>query len=261
MAVTFRGALVTEGLFHPATTFPFLVIDVSARSRCNVKILTMEVELEEAIPNTGAGRTIPVIQIEKLVGTASGGFIATDKVPFDTSINSPDSGVRIRINPCILISQRIIITGTPVTMWNKFTTRQANSTEQFRSCFYGFTVDFGSVLVRPGELIVMRWVDGTAPAGGSIFAKVAWEEDQVDAGFTVSGTVTLSGAPVTGAKVALLTDLDRDMPAPEVEVITTGAPGTWSKTLATGVKAAASVQYRDGETLYTDEGKPYLTST
>jgi hypothetical protein len=55
-----------------------------------------------------------------------------------------------------------------------------------------------------------------------------------------------------------VTDLDRDLPNPQVEVITTGAPGTWSKVLAAGVKASVFSQYRNGETVYTDDGAPYI---
>jgi hypothetical protein len=110
----------------------------------------------------------------------------------------------------------------------------------------------------PGEALVVTWTNATQPVGGYAIFNAAWEEDTTDAGYTISGNVTLSSAAVSGAKVILVTDIDRDMPAPQVEVITTGAPGTWSKTLASGVKADAFVQYRNGETLYTDEGKPYL---
>jgi hypothetical protein len=74
----------------------------------------------------------------------------------------------------------------------------------------------------------------------------------------VGGTVTLSAVPVVGAKIHLLTDSSIDMPDPQLEQIVTDGSGNWSKTVATGVKAAAFVQHRDGATLYTDEGKPYI---
>ena len=260
MAVTFRGSLCTNS-FNPIDGCNILVIDVSARSRCTVKILKLGCEVDTYYPSVVAGKTMPMIRVQKFVGTATGGYVLTNKVPFDTTINSPDSGIRFRVCSGLVDTSNITLTGTPVTMWQDYTIRQCTGAEQFLSDTHGFTTESGSVLVRPGELLAVKWIEGTVTAGGSVFLKVAWEEDQTDAGYTVSGTVTLSGVPVTGAKVALLTDLDRDMPEPEVEIITTGAPGTWSKTLATGVDAAASVQYRVGEVLYTDEGKPYLTST
>jgi hypothetical protein len=110
----------------------------------------------------------------------------------------------------------------------------------------------------PGQALVVSWEHGVQPVGGSIIFNVAWEEDEYDVGYDISGVVTLEGSPVSGAKVLVVSDADRDLPNPELEVITTGAPGTWTKKLASGVKASVFVQARSGETLYTDEGKPYI---
>jgi hypothetical protein len=94
--------------------------------------------------------------------------------------------------------------------------------------------------------------------GGMAYFQAMFEEDSLGTEYTISGNATLSGSAVSGAKIVVVTDLDRDLPNPQVEVITTGAPGTWSKVLAAGVKASVFSQYRNGETVYTDDGAPYI---
>jgi hypothetical protein len=88
--------------------------------------------------------------------------------------------------------------------------------------------------------------------------EVAWEEDQTDAGYEVGGKVTLSGSPVTGARVLLVTDSATAMANPVVQPLTTDGSGEFSRTLASGVKAAVFVQHEAGGTKYTDEGKPFI---
>lgn len=263
MAVTFRGSLAT-GYLSPTSDSYFLVIDVSSRSRCNLNLLSATMQVDTWNLATGANRIMPYIRVMKCTGTATGGIVATDKVAWDTTINSPDSGIRFRILPGIVSSDAITITGTPYTLWESFSARQTTGVRQFRSFdidIYDHFSSSASVIVKPGELLILKWVEGDFAVGGTAFVTLAWEEDQTDAGFTLSGTATLSAVGVSGAKVVLVTDLDRDLPAPEVEIISTEADGTWSKTLATNVRASAFAQYRVGETLYTDEGKPYLSST
>jgi hypothetical protein len=109
----------------------------------------------------------------------------------------------------------------------------------------------------PGEALIFEQV-AAIPTGGVVWFQIAWEEDQTDTGYQVAGTVNLSGSPVNGAKVLLVTDSTTGMNNPSVETLTTGAPGTFSKTLATGVKAAVFVQHESGGTKYTDEGKPFI---
>ena len=85
-----------------------------------------------------------------------------------------------------------------------------------------------------------------------------WEEDPI-ATFAISGTVTLSAVPVSGAIVTVVEADDTDMTNAHVrEVITTGAGGTWASTIRTGKVGAAFVQYESGGTKYTAPGIPYL---
>jgi hypothetical protein len=85
-----------------------------------------------------------------------------------------------------------------------------------------------------------------------------WEEDQTDAGFTLGGKVTLSAANVAGARVHVLTAPATDMVGAQLETLVTNGTGDYSKTLATGVKAAVFVQHEAGGIKYTDEGKPFI---
>ena len=85
-----------------------------------------------------------------------------------------------------------------------------------------------------------------------------WEEDPI-ATFAISGTVTLSGSPATGAIVTVVEADDESMTNPVlVETITTGAGGTWASSIKTGKVGAAYVQYKSGATYYTAPGSPYL---
>ena len=110
----------------------------------------------------------------------------------------------------------------------------------------------------PGQALVVSCEHGVQPVGGSIIFNIAWEEDEYDVGYDVSGTVTLEAAPVTGASVIMVTDSDSALPNPEVEILSTDGSGAYTKKLASGIKASVFVQHDISGTLYTDEGKPYI---
>ena len=85
-----------------------------------------------------------------------------------------------------------------------------------------------------------------------------WEEDALST-FAISGTVTLSAVPVSGARVVVVEADDQLMTnAVLVEIITTPAGGTWASSIKTGKVGAAFVQYTSGGTYYTAYGSPYL---
>lgn len=261
MAVTFRGSCVTQYMI-PTPNSSCFVLEVSARSMCKVNILKLLMQFDTLTLAKGTGLIMPLVKARKFTGTATGGIVLTGKVPWDTTVNAADAGIYLRLDPGFAgtAESDITITGTPKTMWQEFSARQTTGAEQWQSydCVLVEPLDNGAIVLYPGELLEIYWGESSLPIGGIAFLEVVWEEDNLGTSYTVSGDVTLSGSAVSGAKILLVTDLDRDMPNPQVEVITTGAPGTWSKTLAAGVKADAFVQYRAGESLYSDEGKPYL---
>ena len=251
----------------PATNGNVVVLAIvnTFRSRCNVPIirLTNQYEVTETATGNTANHVMPIIRTRRCAAAdVSGGVLLNTRPPWDTTINSPDPGFEIRYDPGAYGGPDTLITaanrGAPV--WQQFTTRQASQVEQFRgednNSVPGFAVT-GAGYLAPGEALIVEQV-AAIPTGGVIFFNIAWEEDQVDAGYVVGGTVNLSGSPVSGAKVLLVTDSDAAMPAPKIETLTTGAPGTFSKTLASNVKAAVFVQHENAGVKYTDEGKPFI---
>ena len=268
MAVTWRGSVVTPQIqAMPATNGNVVVLAIvnTFRSRCNVPILRLTNQYDAAESPTGntANRVMPIIRTRRCAAAdVSGGVLINTRTPWDTTINSPDPDLEIRYDPGAYGGPDTLITAAnrSAPVWQQFTTRQASQVEQFRgedsNSVPGFAAT-GAGYLAPGEALIIEQV-AAIPTGGTIFFNVSWEEDQVDTGYVVGGTVNLGGSPVTGAKVLLVTDSNMNLPAPEIEVLTTGAPGTFSKTLASGVKAAVFVQHENGGTKYTDEGKPFI---
>jgi hypothetical protein len=203
---------------------------------------------------------MPLVTARKGTGVASGGMVLTDRVAWDTTINAPDPGVVIRMDGGFTGGPPVTLTGTPVTTSRQYSARQTTGAEQWYSfdCSLADSIGTNYTKLRPGEYLTLVWaMPNTAPTAIP-FVQIAWEEDGLGTEYTISGAVTLAAAAVSGAKVLVVTDLDRDLPAPQMEVITTGAPGTWSKVLGSGVKASVFVQSRTGETLYTSDGKPFI---
>ena len=264
MAVVWRGSIGTQ----PITGFPVqaamvfaLVNTFRSRSRVNVlRFVTLGDSLETSL---NAGHIMPLLKAWRCpAANVTGGVELSMRPAWDTNVNAPDPGVKVFYSSYETPREtRLAATGLVGPVWEQFTTRNATSVDQRRmidnSVLSRLTAgnDFS---IDPGQALVVTWHYATQPMNNTVFFNFAWEEDQTDAGFTLGGNVTLSGSPVTGALVHVLTDTSIDMPAPGYQQFTTDGSGNWSTTLATGVKAAAFVQHRVGATLYTDEGKPYV---
>jgi hypothetical protein len=268
MAVTWRGSTVTPQIqampANNSNVVTFAVVN-TFRSRANVDILRLicQYDVTEAPTTNNANRVMPIIRARRCAAAdVSGGVAITARPAWDTALNSPDPGVKILFDPGAFGGPDTAITAANRggATWQQYTARQATQVEQFQSadnfCMPALAATFDIILV-PGEAMIFEQV-AALPTGGVSWFQIAWEEDQVDAGYVVGGTVNLSGSPVTGAKVLLVTDSATNMPAPEIETFTTGAPGTYSKTLASNVKAAVFVQHESGGTKYSDEGKPFI---
>lgn len=261
MALTFRGSICTNLMLPTPNDYCF-VIENCARSRCNLTILRCVMRFDSHMISTGANRIMPLVKARKGAASASGGVLMYAKSVWDTALADPDENVRFRLDPgwAGTESSNISISGTVVTMGSQFSARLCSGAEQWLSYDGVIAEDLedSPVVLRPGELLAFQWAETSTPSGGFAFMNVAWEEDRFDAGYTVGGQVTLSGVPVAGAKVALLSDIDRDMPNPWIEMLTTDGSGNYSKLLPSAVKAAVHVQHRVGETLYNDDGKPFI---
>lgn len=262
MAITFTGTCNTGVITSMIGGESVLAIECSLRSKVKVDIIGIRLSMSSTASTTATGNVMPIFRMRKFVGSTEGGLALSGKAPFDTA-QASDAGVIVRQSPGKAgeSATGIVITGTPVTMMQAMGTRNTtlfgqelmNWPEMIWERLPG-----SHLYLAPGEVLAVTWDDGTQPAGGDAILDIMWEEDSLGTEYTISGAVTLADAAVSGAKVLVVTDLDRDLPAPQMEVITTGAPGTWSKTLAAGVKASVFVQSRTGETLYTSDGKPYI---
>jgi hypothetical protein len=268
MAITWRGSTVTPQIqAMPPTNGNVVVFAIvnTFRSRCKAIPLRIvcQYDSNEAPTGTTGNRVMPIIRARRCAAAdVSGGVAINARPAWDTTINSPDPGLQLLFNPGAYGGPDTNITAANRggAAWQQYTMRQASAVEQVRSqdnfCIPALAAN-GDGALHPGEALIFEQV-AALPTGGVVWFQVAWEEDQTDAGYQVAGTVNLSGSPVNGAKVLLVTDSTTGMNNPSVETLTTGAPGTFSKTLATGVKAAVFVQHESGGTKYTDEGKPFI---
>lgn len=268
MALTWRGSTVTPMIqAMPALNGNVVVFAIvnTFRSRAKINVLRLVTQLDVAEPPTGttSNRVMPIMRARRCAASnVSGGVEIKARPAYDTTINDPDPGIKVLFDPGAFGGPDTVITATNRRgpMWEQFTNRQASAVEQSIS-WDNFCVPClaasKDIVLAPGEAFIIEQ-QAALPTGGAAFFEVAWEEDRIDAGYEVGGSVQLSGSPVAGAKVLLVTASDNAMPSPEVETLITGAPGTFSKTLASGVKAAVFVQHENGGTKYTDEGKPFI---
>jgi hypothetical protein len=264
MAIQFVGSTVTPqiGCDPVSGRYVFALVN-TIRSLRKVNILRFVAVGDSLEASTTAGHIMPLLKTWRCSCSAISGGVSIDKrPPWDTAVNNPDPNVKLLYSGYgVSEANRITVSARSGPAWQQFIQRKATAVEQVRSSDCSMLSRITSVedfILLPGQALVVSWEHGVQPVGGSIIFNIAWEEDEYDVGYDISGAVTLSGSPVSGAKVLVVSDADRDLPNPELEVITTGAPGTWTKKLASGVKASVFVQARDGETLYTDEGKPYI---
>jgi len=259
MAVTFRGSVTSPHI--PLSAGTMFTVANTFRSRCTINLSRLVSQVDPTGPgSTTAGQVMPMLRTRRCTAASiSGGILLTTRTPWDTAVNAPDSGVEIRHSGGYY--------GTPISitlgdrLWQQFTARITTEVGQYITDDFrqvpGLSADTPFVLL-PGEAVAVECVYGTQPTGGTAFFQAMWEEDQTDAGFTLGGKVTLSAANVAGARVHVLTAPATDMVGAQLETLVTNGTGDYSKTLATGVKAAVFVQHEAGGIKYTDEGKPFI---
>lgn len=260
MPVTFQGSVVTPHI-HLSGGVMFSIAN-TFRSRCVVAVARLISQVDsDGAPSTTEGHVMPMLRTRRCAADSiSGGVLLAGRAAWDTDVNAPDDGVEIRHSGGYF--------GAPITatltdrVWQQFTARMATAVEQHRSEDFlqvpNLASGGDSVYLQPGEAIIVECVYAVQPTAGIAFFQIAWAEDQTDAGYVVGGKVTLDSVNRPGARVHILTAPDLDMANPRVETLTTNGTGDYSKTLSSATKAAVFVQYRDGATLYTDDGKPYI---
>jgi hypothetical protein len=259
MAVSFRGATQCPIVFgNNAVTQNLLTIENKIGSRVNVNIRRLTIQLD---PITALTTVMPQIKVAR--ATAISGGVLLDKSKFNTSQTS-DAFVLLRS----AAEEGSAITATAGdTIWQQYASRLHTAVEQVlgsdKSLLPRLVADAGKEFkLRPGESL-LAYITGSSVASNSAIsnswlANVVIEEDEI-ATFAISGTVTLSAAPVAGAKVMVMES--DDIAGTNMflrEVLTTGAGGTWSSSILTGKVGSAFVQYEAGGTYYTAPGSPYL---
>lgn len=265
MAVSFRGTAQSLNIFaNDATAQNLFVIENGIASRVNVIVRRL---------TFGSDPTAVLTSVMNLVracrATAvSGGFIV-DKAPFSGAQTS-DSAVVVRAQ-CNEAGRITATAGD--TLWAQFAPRLHTAVEQQqpevdsersrqRSLLPEVAMEIADFTLRPGQSLLVKLIAATAasnPFASSNYAvRCSWDEDEI-ATFAISGTVTLSGSPVSGAIVTVV-EADDNVGTNAVlrQVITTGAGGTWASSIRTGKVGAAFVQYETGGTYYTAPGSPYL---
>jgi hypothetical protein len=260
MAITFRGTAVSFPIYgNDLLNQNLFTIENGIASRVNVVIKKLIIQND---PITALASVMPLVKTSRATSTTSGG-ISLAKVPFDTS---KISNTNVIIRAAIASGNPIVVTaGNP--LWEQFTSRLHTAVEQVTAIdasklpeLVVHVVD--DFIIKPGEVLLVQVMGATVASNPAIsnnwFAQCVWEEEEIGT-FAISGTVTLSGSPVLGAKVIVLeADDDVMTNAVLVAIITTNGIGQWSSTIKSGKVGAAFVQYTTGGVYYTAPGSPFL---
>ena len=259
MAVSFFGGVqVPVVLGNDATTQNIFTLENSMGSRVDVNVRRLSVQND-----TTAALTSVQPQVKIARASAISGGVILDKSTFST-LQTSSAFVKIRTP---------LAEGSPVTatagdtIWQQYLGRMHTAVEQIigsdEPVLPRLIADTGKELkLRPGESL-LAYVRGAAAAsnsarGNNWCVNVSWEEDEKST-FAISGTVTLSAAPVSGARVIVMES--DDVAGTNMflrETIVTGAGGTWASSILTGKIGAAFVQYESGGAYYTAPGSPFL---
>lgn len=260
MAVTFTGgAQVPAVLGNDATVQHLFSLENHIGSRVDVNVRRLVVQND---PIAALASVMPQVKVSR--GVSISGGVLLDKSKFMTTQTS-DPKVNLRS----AMGEGSHITATQGnTIWQQYTTRMHTLAEQVIATDESLLprlVDNSlfNFKLRPGESLLATVVGATAASNPALshnwLVGCIWEEDS-KATFAISGTVTLSGSPVSGAIVTVIEADDEDMTNPVLrETIVTGAGGTWASSILTGKVGAAFVQYENGGTKYTAPGSPYLS--
>lgn len=266
MAITFRGDAVSLSIVgNDAVAQNLFVIENGYKSRVNVIIHRL---------TFGCDSLVALASVQNVVKTSrctsvSGGVVLP-KTKFDSTQTS-DANVVIRA----MMNEDAPITATAGdTLWTQLATRMHTAVEQQqpetdsekvkqRNLLPQLTDNVADFILRPGESLLVKVIAATAASNAqnstNYVVRCQWDEESVTT-FAISGTVTLSGSPVDGAKVMILEADDASLTNAYLhEVKTTAGGGLWASTIRTGKVGAAFVQYESGGTYYTAPGSPFLS--
>lgn len=257
MAFSFNGSVPgLIALGNDATTQNIYALTNKVGSRVNVLIRRATVQVDTVAALTSV---MPIVRCSRATAISGGAILSPST--YNTA-QSSSASVEVRTP---------VMDGFPITatqgdtVYQQYCGRMHTVGEQVLgpdNNVLPALVEDQDFIVRPGESILFQVVGATTASNARItnywWVACEWEEDPI-ATFAISGTVTLSGSPVSGAIVTVIEADDESMTNPVlVEKIVTGAGGTWASTIKTGKVGAAFVQYKSGATYYTAPGSPYL---
>jgi len=256
MAIVFRGGAQTSiRMGNDATTQNLFVIENGIASRININVKKLVV-LSDVLAAYTAD-PMPLIKISRLSSAATGGLFV-EKITFDTTLSS-DAAVQLRAGNITASAGNII--------WQSFGTRMHTTYGQingWEGSLLPHTVDQSGkeFKVRPGEWILVHVASPTVTENAitlsNWFVEIEWEEDSITT-FNISGTISLNGSPLVGAKIIVIESRNNSLTDPVLREVTTSTTGgAWSSTIRTGWIGGAFVQYESGGTLYTAAGSPFL---
>lgn len=259
MAVTFTGGVQVPAILgNGSLTQHLFSIENQIGSRVDVDVRQLLCQIDAI-----AALTSVTSQIKASRGVSISGGVVLDKSKFDT-LETSDPFVIIRS----AMGEGAPITATQgTTIWQAYASRMHTAAEQSlgvdaRVLPKLAVSDTWDMKLRPGESLLITVVSAAVTTNATLTNNwnidCAWEEDS-KATFAISGTITLSGSPVAGARVIVMESDDVSGTNMFMrETIVTGAGGTWASSILTGKVGAAFVQYETGGTLYTAPGSPYL---
>ncbi len=260
MAITFTGGVqVPAMLGNGAVTQHLFSLENSLGSRVDVDVRRLIVQND---PIAALTSVMPQVKVSR--GVSISGGVLLDKAAFLTTQTS-DAFVKLRSamgegSPIIATQGDII--------WQQYAGRVHTAVEQVIGSDENqlprlIDSDSFDLKLRPGESLLVTVVGATVASNATLANNwsigCVWEEDAKST-FAISGTVTLSAVPVSGARVIVM-ESDNVAGANMFmrETIVTGAGGTWASSILTGKVGAAFVQYETGGTYYTAPGSPYLS--
>jgi hypothetical protein len=228
-------------------------------SRVNIVLRRFAVQDDSVAALTSV---MPLTSASIVSSVVSGGVVL-DKASFDTALAS-DANV---------VARAAIASGSPVVAtpgnlaWRKYSNRMHTAAEQ-QICEDQpllpalLHLSANRLVLRPGQTLLVSVLGATvasnAQATHNWFTQAYWEEESIGT-FNISGTVTLSSVAVEGAKVFVMESDDQlGANARLVEVKSTSVTGAWASTIRSGCVGSAFVQYKNGATLYTAPGSPFL---
>lgn len=257
MAISFKGSIPSATTIgNNSTTQNLCTITNKIGSRVNIIIRRATAQIDTLAALTSV---MPQVKLSRATSISGGAILS--KTAWTTTQSSKDS---VEVRTSIIDGQPIAATPGGI-IWQQYCSRMHTVVEQVLAPdnnILPLLVENNDFIIRPGESILVQVVGASVASNAALssnwFTEFMWEEDEI-ATFAISGTVTLSAVPVSGAIVTVVEADDENMTNQVlVEKIVTGAGGTWASTIKTGKVGAAFVQYKSGATYYTAPGSPYL---